>query len=79
MNVSDLKRLTQVRALLATGEAKRRRVISGLSLSEIAGACLVDPSTVWRWEEGLRSPRGRDALRYWRVLDRLAPPTERTS
>lgn len=73
MNARQLERLTRVRALLASGEAKRRRVDAGLSLRELADACGVDATTVWRWEEGRRIPRGHHAQDYARVLDLLAP------
>ncbi len=69
MNTEELERLATVRRLVATGEARRRRVAASLSLGEVAGACGVDSSTVSRWETGVRRPRGTAALRYGHVLD----------
>jgi transcriptional regulator with XRE-family HTH domain len=67
-----LEQLAAVRHLAATGEARRRRIAAGFSLSEVAAAAGADPSSVWRWETGRRRPRGKAALRYLRVLDSLA-------
>jgi transcriptional regulator with XRE-family HTH domain len=64
--------LASVRALAKSGEARRRREAAGFSLSEIGAVCRVDQSTIWRWETGRRKPRGDAALRYARVLERLA-------
>lgn len=72
MNVQELERLAEVRRLVSTGEARARRLHAGLSLSEVAATCGVDTSSVWRWETGVRSPRGEGAMRYGRVLDMLA-------
>lgn len=72
MSIQDLERLARVRELIASGEAKRLRVAADVSLSEVAAACGVDTSSVWRWETGRRSPRGSDALQYARVLAMLA-------
>lgn len=76
MNSFDLEVLTAMLALVADGEAKRLRVSAGLSLAEVAAACGVLPSTVWRWERGERRPRGRHGLAYARVLDRLTSMEE---
>jgi transcriptional regulator with XRE-family HTH domain len=67
----DLVRLAEVRQLAASGEAKRLREAADLSLSEVAQECEADIATVWRWEKGLRRPRGMPAMRYGRLLERL--------
>ena len=72
MTVTELERLAQVRAMILTGEARGRREAAGLSLSEVASACGVDTSTVWRWERGLRVPRGESAQLYARALAFMA-------
>jgi DNA-binding transcriptional regulator YiaG len=69
-------RLAGVRAALANGEAKRLREAAQLSIGEVARACGVDQSTVWRWEQGKRLPRGRHAMQYADVLDSLKSQTE---
>ncbi|MGW0169526.1 helix-turn-helix domain-containing protein [Streptomyces sp. NPDC003343] len=68
---AQLLRLAEVRAAVSSGEARRLREAADLSISEIAHACGVDQSTVWRWERGVRKPRGRLALAYGELLDSL--------
>jgi len=76
---TDLSQLLAVRQLAGSGEARRRRMAAGLSLSEVARPCGVEPSTVWRWETGKRRPRGQEAARYLGVLTLLpAAPGERS-
>lgn len=60
-----------VRRLAASGDARRIRVTAGVSMSEIAAACAVSPSTVLRWENGQRRPRGSAATRWLRILRAL--------
>lgn len=64
-------RLVDVRSALASGEAERLRVAAQLSIGEVAQACGVDQSTVWRWERGVRRPRGDAALAYGALLESL--------
>ena len=71
MNLRDLERVAELRRLIVSGEAKALRLSAGISSSEVAGPCDVDASTVWRWEEGIRIPRGSTALRYAQVLAML--------
>ncbi|BCT76085.1 hypothetical protein SCMU_19270 [Sinomonas cyclohexanicum] len=54
------------------GTAARLRQAAGLSLKEVAGPVGVTVTSVYRWEKGLRAPRGEAAIRYLRVLDALA-------
>ncbi|MET9413265.1 helix-turn-helix transcriptional regulator [Streptomyces klenkii] len=68
---SDALQLAWVRAAAVSGTARQARTDARLTLSEIAELCEVDPSTVWRWEQGKRAPRGEAALRYARVLRAL--------
>ena len=63
--------ISRVRGLIASGQARRIRLNSHLELSEVARDLDVSPTTVWRWENGQRSPRGSVALRYARLLKRL--------
>lgn len=64
-------RLADVRTALTSGEAERLRVAAQLSIGEVARACGVDQSTVWRWERGIRKPRGEAALAYAELIDSL--------
>lgn len=74
--LSRLSLLAQVRELTANGEAKAIRLRNAISLTEFATEIEVGATTLWRWEEGQRKPRGEAALRYLRVLlelrDRVA-------
>jgi DNA-binding transcriptional regulator YiaG len=71
VNFRDQERLAKVRRLIASGQAKELRIAGGLSLSEAGAPVPADASTVWRWENGKRMPRGDAALRYLRVLEML--------
>lgn len=73
---AQLLRLADVRAALSNGEARRLREAADLSISEIAHACGVDQSTVWRWERGMRKPRGEAALRYGQLIEDLRKRTD---
>lgn len=64
-------RLADVRSALTSGEAERLRVAAQLSIGEVAQACGVDQSTIWRWERGVRKPRGQAALTYGELLESL--------
>ena len=65
---SRLAALAQVREMTASGEAKRIRTDNGLSLTEMATEIPVGTTTLFRWEEGERRPRGERALTYLRIL-----------
>ncbi|MFG3110566.1 helix-turn-helix domain-containing protein [Streptomyces tendae] len=68
---TQVLRLAEVRAATASGEATRLRVEAQLSIGEVARACGVDQSTVWRWENGERRPRGNAALLYGQLIETL--------
>ncbi|MDP9949158.1 MULTISPECIES: helix-turn-helix transcriptional regulator [Streptomyces] len=71
MNTAHALRLVQLRAAISCGETRQLRVAARLSISEMAAACGVDQSTLWRWEQGKRLPRGERAFRYADVIDSL--------
>ncbi|MFE7791284.1 helix-turn-helix domain-containing protein [Streptomyces sp. NPDC057460] len=77
---AQLLRLARVRAAVNSGEARQLREAAHLSIGEVARACGVDQSTVWRWERGARKPRGNGALAYGELIDslrsRLRPAVE---
>lgn len=72
-------RLARVRAVVVSGEARRLRQAARLSISEIASECGVDQSTVWRWENGTRLPRGESALRYGELIDSLREQAQKSA
>ena len=69
--VREIERLAEVRALAASGEARRIRLAAKLSQGDLGRACDVTESAVSRWENGERVPRGRAALVYGQVLAML--------
>jgi transcriptional regulator with XRE-family HTH domain len=72
VNAAELVELSTVRVLARSGAARSIRLAAGLSLPQVAVAVGVkSPTTVWRWEEGLRAPSGKPALAYKRLLDEL--------
>jgi transcriptional regulator with XRE-family HTH domain len=71
MDVQSVVDLSRVRQLTRSGAARSVRIAAKLSLSDIGDAVGVTPSTVFRWENGQRAPRGEAALRYVALLDRL--------
>lgn len=56
--------LIEARQLAASGAGRMIREAAGLSLAELGRAIDVDPSAIWRWEHGERSPTGVHAVRY---------------
>ncbi|MET9876541.1 helix-turn-helix transcriptional regulator [Actinacidiphila glaucinigra] len=76
MAQAQILRLSWVRAAVSSGEARRLREAAHLSIGEVARACGVDQSTVWRWERGTRQPRGEHALRYADLIETLSEQTK---
>lgn len=71
MSKAHALRLVRLRAAISSGETRQVRVAARLSISEMAAACGVDQSTLWRWEQGKRLPRGELATRYADVLEAI--------
>jgi DNA-binding transcriptional regulator YiaG len=67
----DTAKRTRARRLAGSGAAKSIRVAAGVSLPEVAHELEVAISTVWRWENGQRVPKGDASERYADLLDRL--------
>lgn len=72
MSNSDALRLSALRHLTESGQARELRHLAQLSLPEVAAACGVSHVCISRWERGERRPRGPGALRYSALLDALA-------
>ena len=68
MSPEDLRRISAVRILVATGKAREQRESRRLTLREIADTIGSSPSTVHRWEQGTSLPRGAHALRWAEAL-----------
>jgi DNA-binding transcriptional regulator YiaG len=67
----DTAKLSRARRLASNGAARSLRQAARISLPEIATEVGVAVSTIWRWENGQRQPRGEAAERYSDILDRL--------
>jgi DNA-binding transcriptional regulator YiaG len=71
MRKHQLQEVAEVRALLASGEARRMREQARVSLAEMARHVGCAHSSVLRWEEGRRVPSEDNTLRYGRLLNLL--------
>ena len=67
----DLRTLTRVRHLAATGAARSIRLSAHLAPSDIAREVGVSVRCIQYWERGKRAPNGANAARYAAVLDRI--------
>jgi DNA-binding transcriptional regulator YiaG len=65
---TQLETLVWLRRAIASGEARRLRIRSGVSQGAIAKTVGVTAASVSRWERGLRRPRGEVAELYVRAL-----------
>jgi transcriptional regulator with XRE-family HTH domain len=66
--MANLEVVQKIRHLARSGEARRLRERSGLSLREVASEIGVDASSLSRWETGATAPRAKAALRWAAVL-----------
>lgn len=57
--------------MVESGQARHIREQARLSCVQVADRLGVSPGTVTRWELGQRTPRGRLAGRYVRLLDEM--------
>jgi DNA-binding transcriptional regulator YiaG len=71
VNADDVLKLAEVRSLARSGRARRIRIRADVSLREFAAPLGVSAVTVYRWETGERSPRGKKALAYAELLRAL--------
>ena len=68
---NEVLAIAQVRADMASGQARIIRERARLSQSEMARAIGVHWTTVAHWESGRRVPRGPTAARYAEMLGQL--------
>lgn len=71
MATTSAERLSRLRGITSSGEARQIRERARLSQADVARSVGADQSTVARWERGERAPRGAAALKYALLLDRL--------
>lgn len=70
-SLTGADRLAALNRLIAAGDAASIRERSGLSLLTVGSSIGAWPSTVSRWERGLRRPHGPAAMAYLDLLERL--------
>lgn len=66
--MSNLIVIQEVRRLARSGEARKLRQRSRVSLREMASEIGVDPSSLSRWETGETAPRAEAAFRWATAL-----------
>jgi transcriptional regulator with XRE-family HTH domain len=72
MSPSDIETLVWMRDASKTGELRRIRLESDLSLEDVASVGPVHITTVWKWEKGERRVTTSDAaLRVGKMLRKL--------
>lgn len=69
MDIIAIRRVSAVRRMLASGQAREQRKAMHLSVSEIARVIGMDRGTVYRWEAGATQPSPEAALKLAAVLD----------
>ena len=67
----ETEQLAWVRGICSSGHAQTIREAAGVSRGEVARDADCAEPTIWRWERGLRTPKGDAALRYAKVMRRL--------
>jgi DNA-binding transcriptional regulator YiaG len=76
MTADEIKRVSLMRQLAATGEAKRIRERSRIGLRELASWINVQPKALHRWESGNVRPTGESALRWAEAIEKLSELAE---
>ncbi len=71
MNASEIELIQEARVALRSGDAVAFREARALTIPELAVQIDVAASTLWRWEQGLSTPKGARAVRYAKALRRL--------
>lgn len=70
--VSPLADLVRAARLPEPAERKRIRLAASASFQRLADELDVEPSTVYRWEDGQLTPTLENAARYRALLEQLA-------
>jgi transcriptional regulator with XRE-family HTH domain len=68
MDIETLHRVSEVRRMLASGQARERRLSLRMSLREVARALEMTPGSLSRWESGQVQPRAGAALKLAEIL-----------
>lgn len=72
MTTTTVDEILEMHDRIRTGEARRLRTSARLSMNALASALDVTPAAIMRWEIGRSLPSGANALRYARMLQKLA-------
>lgn len=72
MTPDQLRRVSEMRKLAASGTARTMREEQRLSLHELAVLVNTTPSTLSRWERGIARPRAGAALNWASALQLVA-------
>lgn len=70
--MSSVLSIVRARRLLESGDGRDLRLRAGLSLDQVAAEVGVSGPAVYAWESGSYAPRGEHAVRYARLIERLA-------
>lgn len=71
IGTQELVRISECRRKLRSGEARELRIRAHVGLSEVARAAGISRTAAYRYENGERTPRPDEAMRYAEVLDGL--------
>ncbi len=75
LGAMDALQLARVRAICRSGAGRRVREAARLTRAEVGRTSGVSGAAVSRWEDGSRAPTGPEALRYLKLLEKLASMT----
>ena len=76
MDLSTILLIAQAQDWAANGRARELRTSAGLTQQQVADHCGVTGTAVAHWEAAVRTPRGRPAVRWARLLSELASRTD---
>ena len=69
--MSKLRDVVEAKRLPSPLRRRALRADAGLTLAELASQCGVSKTSVWLWERGDVSPRGKNRIAYAKALDEL--------
>ena len=72
MRTLSIDQEIELRGWIMSGKALALRTEARLTRAGVARDLAVAESALWRWEHGQRIPRGAYAVRYYRLLAKLA-------
>ena len=76
LSFDDVRDLTEAVRIARDGSAKALRQRLGVGVAAIGDACGVTGSTVTRWENGVRVPKGAAAISWVRLMRHLTEAEE---